>query len=121
MEHARHEADQVFADADKPFAPAAQFLFAEVAASVEVALAWRVCGVEALVVFVATAGEASANRPQAATQWPERAMGLQAAGAVNAFVVAPPCAMVPRRFCLRYLIESMRSWGNYRALNMRTL
>ena len=67
MEHAGHEADLVFADADKPFAPAAQLFLAEVAASVEVALAWRVGGVEALVVFVATAGEAAADRPQAAT------------------------------------------------------
>jgi hypothetical protein len=66
MEHAGHEADLVFADADKPFAPAAQLFFAQVAASVEVALAWRVGGVEALVVFVATAGEAAADRLQAA-------------------------------------------------------
>jgi hypothetical protein len=121
MEHAGHEADLIFADADKPFAPAAQFFFAEVAASVEVALAWRVGGIEALVVFLATAGKAAADRPQAAAQWPLGAVGLQAAGAVNAFVVAPPCVMVPRLFCLRYSIESMRSWGNYRALNMRTL
>ena len=84
MEHAGHEADLVFAHADKPFAPAAQFFFAEVAAPVEIALAWRVGGVEAFVVFVATAGEAAADRPQAATQRPQGTVGLQAAGAAVA-------------------------------------
>ena len=84
MEPAGHEADLVFAEADKPFAPAAQFFFAQVAAPVEVALAWRVGGVEALIIFVATAGEASANRPQAAAQRPQGAVGLQVAGAAVA-------------------------------------
>ena len=84
MEHAGHEADLVFADADKPFAPAAQLFFAEVAASVEVTLAWRVGSVEAFVAFVATAGEAAADRPQAAALWPQGAVGLQAAGATVA-------------------------------------
>ncbi len=84
MEHAGHEADLVFADADKPLAPSAQFLFAEDAAPVEIALTWGVGGVQAFVVFVATAREAAADRPQAATQWPQDAVGLQTAGAAVA-------------------------------------
>ena len=79
MEHAGHETDLVYADADKPLAPAAQLFFAEVAAPVEVALTRAVAGVEAFVVFVATAGKAAADRPQAAAQWSQGAVGLQAA------------------------------------------
>ncbi len=111
MEHAGHEADLVFAEADKPFAPAAQFFFAQVAASVKVALAWRVGGVEALVVFVATAGEAAADRPQAATQRPQGAVSLQTAGAAVAIDegVNPGHALVSGGCDEELVFEQMRA------------